>query len=88
MIKQTNLRFEYTNWRGDDHVYVIEPDGKVEFYEGQGMGEDHVPIGPGWTLSGYVVSRDDDPRPEMGNNRRRSFLIADMRAVVEVEVSA
>jgi hypothetical protein len=67
------LRFEYTNWHGDTHTYVIDP------RSGHKPGL-HVHEGE-WCISGWVVSRDGDPRPEMGDNRRRTFKLAEMRNV-------
>jgi hypothetical protein len=74
VIKQ--LKFRYTNWRGDDHVYVVEPTGA-----GTGI-DDYNRDRP--VIHAEVVTRDGDPRPEMGDNRRRTFVIAEMRDIEEV----
>ncbi len=74
------LSFTYTNWRGQEHRYVIEPEGKIEFgpYDQGGMHPGQEPSA--WVMHGKVVTRDGDPRPEMGT-RRRTFLMAEMRDI-------
>lgn len=69
-------RFDYVNWHGDPHHYV------VNFSAGQA---------PGPTLHegrlclvGQLVSRDGDPRPEMGATRRRPFVAELMENVEAV----
>lgn len=80
------LRFTYTNWRGVDHEYVIEP-LSIEFgpYDQGGVNDGREQH---WVMHGDVVTRDDDPRPEMGPTRRRTFIITGMRHVEEVPRSA
>lgn len=73
------LKFRYVNWRGDDHEYVIEP--KLDDRAAISYRDGH------WCLSGMVVTRDGDPRPGMGPTRRRTFEIAKMRDIEEVERS-
>lgn len=81
------LKFIYVNWNGEEHEYVIEPES-LEYKEvswssnktGQYSGFHHV-------VNGMVVTRDGDPRPEMGNNRRRTFIIAKMQVIKELDRS-
>lgn len=78
-----HLKFTYLNWKGDEHEYVIAPDGvgvNIEYHDhhAQGNYESH------WLISGLLVTRDGDPRHEMGN-RRRSFVLTRMKSVEEVE---
>src|SRR3954447_13974728 len=75
------LKFKYTNWRGDDHEYILEP-------EPESLAAHDYPLEDGnyefhWNLSGEVITRDGDPRDEMGDTRRRSFVIASMREIEE-----
>jgi hypothetical protein len=65
------LKFRYVNWRGDEHVYIIEPEEKLSVTRGKLM------------LSGQVVTRDGDERKDMGN-RRRSFELTGLRDVEEM----
>jgi len=77
------LKFKYTNWRGNDHEYVISPErGGLEQYTATMTGRD----GAAWMVSGDVVTRDGDVREGMGDNRRRSFELIKMRDIEEVEV--
>jgi hypothetical protein len=69
----SRLKFRYRNWRGVEHEYVIEPES-VTFGT-----PDHR-----WYLNGEVVTRDGDPRPEMGPTRRRSFHLAELCDVEEL----
>lgn len=83
------LEFAYENWRGDEHVYV------VDFGAGPSPGPSLADVtdqkaGTGvlggerttaLLLSGWVVTRDGNDRPEMGDNRRRSFEISKMRDI-------
>lgn len=62
------VTFDYVNWRGDSHTYVIDPEG-FEFAAYNGANTDR------WYLHGQVVTRDGDPREDMGPTRRRSFEI-------------
>lgn len=81
------LKFIYVNWSGEEHEYVIEPES-LEYKDihyihpktGEYHGEHHV-------IHGMVVTRDGDPRPEMGDNRRRSFIVAKMQVIREVDSS-
>jgi hypothetical protein len=70
------LKFRYTNWRGEDHEYVIEPRlgdrAAITHREGH------------WCLSGMVVTRDGDPRPDMDPTRRRTFVLVGIRDLEEV----
>lgn len=66
------VEFDYVNWRGQDHHYVIVTESFVFGMYGEG-------VIPEWHLNGNVVTRDGDIRPEMGPTRRRSFLLHKMR---------
>lgn len=73
------LRFKYINWRGDDHEYVIEPiDGSLVFLPPN----DDRP--PAWAISGDLVTRDGNTRPELGDSRRRTFVLRAMRDIEEI----
>lgn len=77
-----NLEFVYTNHDGIDYAYVIEPES-IGF-----IPESSVRVDAGhWVLHGQVVTRAGDPRPEMGSNRRRTFVLINMRHTREVERS-
>lgn len=70
------IQFDYTNWKGNDYTYVIATEG-VSF--GQ---PDRV-----WYLNGDIVTRDGDPREDMGTTRRRSFIIAGIRNLEVLETT-
>lgn len=77
------LKFRYTNWKGEEHEYVIEPEGIS--YSDYPPGEEPKR----WQLHGMVVTRDGDPRPQLSHHpgeRRRSFLLVGLRDVEEVQV--
>lgn len=75
----TPIKFEYTNWRGDWHIYVVEPES-IEFgpYDASGKHsrEDDVQ----WVLHGELITRDGDTRPDMGV-RRRTFILSEIKPV-------
>lgn len=56
------VEFDYTNHRGEPHHYVVAPEC-TQWTSG------------GWFLDGQVVTRDGDPRKDMGPTRRRSFEV-------------
>lgn len=64
------LRFRYVNHRGDEHEYVVQP---------QNLTRPDV----WWSIDADVVTRDGDPREELGD-RRRTFRIDKMRDVESV----
>lgn len=68
------IRFNYTNWREEDHEYVVEPESVS-----RGKGEH-------WYLHATIVTRDGNPRPEIDGNRRRSFELARLEDIEEVEI--
>lgn len=76
------LSFAYRNHRGDWHQYAIEVEG-IEFTDRTGQHDDVAR----WMLHGMVVTRDGDARPEMGDNRRRSFILTQIIGMAEVERS-
>jgi hypothetical protein len=81
------LRFDYTNWRGDHHNYVIMPDtvnaavsGALTYRRPNADDTDEA-----WMLHGMIITRDGDKREELvGANRRRSFKLCDIRNLEEV----
>lgn len=78
------LVFDYVNWREERHRYAIQVES-ISF--GRPAGAEFTPGAARWHLNGWVVTRDDDPRPEMGTNRRRSFLLTEIYNVQEREES-
>lgn len=83
------IQFEYENWRGEQHEYVIEPESVVlGLYDAGGSHrdspnrEDNLQL----VLHGMIVTRDGDTRPHLGS-RRRTFLIRKMRAIRVLERS-
>lgn len=77
------VKFRYVNWNGDPHEYIIKV-LSVEFGPYDDGGGTPRPVSMyGWVLHGDVVTRDGDPRPEMGPTRRRTFLI---RKIHEMEL--
>jgi hypothetical protein len=78
-----NLRFDYVNWHGRLHTYVVEPES-IEFDINHAE-ESHRCK---WLLHATVVTRDGDPRTEaMGDNRRRSFIFERLRSISQVDRS-
>jgi hypothetical protein len=73
------LKFDYINWKGEAHTYVIVPTGADI-----GPKKSHGEFRP--MLHGNVLTRDGDDRPEMGPTRRRSFVLAELKNIKEVEV--
>lgn len=72
------VKFNYTNHNQEHHEYVIEMESaQWGHFTQSGVG------GPDerWVIHGEVVRRDDDPRPEMGDNRRRTFLVEKIRSL-------
>lgn len=72
------LKFKYTNWRGDEHIYVILVTDAETSPDLADPGRSPIPF-----LNGNVITRDDDPRNDM-DHRRRSFRIVKMRELEEV----
>lgn len=82
------LRFRYKNWKGQEYEYVIAPDrnpGTRLQYLSPGVPDRDYDALPTWHLSGSIVTRDGDPRVEMGPTRRRSFILTRMQNIEEVE---
>lgn len=74
------LRFDYKNWKGEDHRYVIQLDER----RGHAISFDtsrHMEHDPGWYIHGYCVERDGKVREGLP---RRSFRLTDMRNIEEV----
>jgi hypothetical protein len=68
------IEFEYTNWKGRRHTYVVVPEA-VAYGPYTGMGYDQREGAEcQWVLHGDVVTRDGDSRPEM-DTRRRTFVL-------------
>jgi hypothetical protein len=81
-VGSTVLKFQYKNWKGVEHEYV------VDFARGWKPGwaiskrdSDSHPCEPHLVMSGEVIERDGDSRPEMGDNRRRTFIASEMRNI-------
>lgn len=68
------VEFEYDNWRGNNHKYVVMIES-IKF--------ERTPVGPPgssehqemFALHGWVITRDGDSRPDMGPTRRRTFIL-------------
>lgn len=73
------IKFVYVNWRGVSHEYVVEVESVT--YGRSGDSE----VGPDWYLHGDIITRDDDPREDMGPTRRRSFKLIGIKDPKEVE---
>lgn len=73
------LKFQYRNWRGEEHTYVIEPTGA----DVSPPSFDHEPNRV--MLHGNLISRDGDERCDLGISRQRSFVLVNMRLMEEVE---
>lgn len=67
------MKFHYTNYRGEDHEYVVEPES-VAFghYTPQGLDMKEPAV---WVLHAKMVARDGASRP-VG---RRTFLLSGIR---------
>ena len=59
------LEFDYVNWKGDPHRYVIKTESLT-----YGQPDKH------WYINGDLITRDGDPREDMGPTRRRSFKVS------------
>jgi hypothetical protein len=64
------VKFLYRNWKGELHWYVIQPES-IEFAV---FGDPNSGQDPEWIFHGQVLTRDNDPRTDMGT-RRRSFKL-------------
>jgi hypothetical protein len=74
------LRFKYTNWKGDNHEYVILVES-IEFGAYDKGGTTPRPASEwSWVVHGDVVTRDGDTRRNMGT-RRRTFMLAELREI-------
>lgn len=71
------LRFNYTNWRGEDHEYLVEPE-TIQFMTSVPARED-ADDEPHWVLNAGVIARDGKSR-----EGRRSFILAHLREVQEI----
>jgi hypothetical protein len=70
------LRFNYKNWRGEEHEYLIDPEPHSLGLRWEG---DHE---GSWVISGRCLLRDGEQRPDWP---RRTFKVVDMKDVEEVE---
>ena len=82
-INRTQLEFQYLNYHGRNHVYLIEVEG-MDFKLGV---RTESAIEDAWYINGNVVTRDGDTRPEMGPTRRRSFRLDRMHSIREVKIT-
>lgn len=77
-VYANELEFDYLNHRGIRYTYVITPES-LQFGWWHPDGGGIVPerrrgeCTPLWVLSGDVITRDGDKRPDMGT-RRRTFV--------------
>lgn len=73
------LKFTYVNWKGKEYEYVVEVEGFTF--------SDYPPGEPPkrWQMHGILITRDGDPRKELPDHPRRSFLVTKMRNMEEVE---
>lgn len=74
------VEFTYCNWKGRNGHYVVQLEpGSLKFEPIAHLdGEEH------WTISGDIITRDGDPRPEMGPTRRRTFIIDRISSTIKV----
>lgn len=82
------IEFDYVNWRGEDHHYLVEVEG-VECgpYDAGGTHAAHSPDDVHWVMNGIVVTRDGEVR-ETQDNGRRTFLLGKIRNIGEVTRTA
>lgn len=66
-----SIRFRYTNWKGEEHIYQMMPESSLSFGDYANQGE------LTWLISGHVTHRDGEPRPG-----RRTFKLTGLRDVV------
>lgn len=80
------VKFNYTNWRGDEHEYEIIVEA-VEFgpYDKGGFDDSRDRDDWMWVMHGHVVTRDGDERKDMGPTRRRTFIMSGMKLVEEIK---
>lgn len=83
-VGATALQFKYVNWRDHLHEYVIQPESVTWSTVGNPV-EGARGERDAWMLHGWVITRDGDPRPEMDPSRRRSFELAKLQEVAEVD---
>jgi hypothetical protein len=70
------LVFRYTNWRDEEHQYIVEPEGI-----GVGISQyDHGEL----VLHAHVIARDGDPRIEL-LTRRRTFIVNKIHDLQEIK---
>lgn len=79
------IEFDYVNWRGEPHHYVIDIES-LEFGAYGPEGKTGPDVKPRWVMNGFVILRDGKPRdvPE-GETNRRTFLMEKMENVKEYE---
>lgn len=78
MVPETLWEFEYRNWRGELHTYLIQPELEMEFCEIGTSGR------WAWVLHGIVIQRDGKPRSD--GQPRRSFEFVIIKNLREVDV--
>lgn len=72
------LKFRYTNWRGEEHTYVVRLESlEIGPYGDAGRRENNEPT---WVLHGHVLYRDGEWR-----GGRRTFIL-DKIKTEDVEV--
>lgn len=75
---KNKLQFRYTNWRGEEHLYLVEPQA-ISFVKA--ASDD----GPAWYLHALCLQRDGESRRGHADQfPRRSFKLKDLESVNEV----
>lgn len=73
------VRFQYLNWRGIDHEYLIVVEGFEIVRKHPHYPDAASEAPPRVVMHGHVVMRDGDPRRNMGHTRRRTFVVTGLR---------
>lgn len=71
---QVPIAFEYTNWRDEDHSYLVQPEA-IEYAVYSPGGVDVEPKYT-WLMHAHVLQRDNADRPG-----RRTFILHNLRWV-------
>jgi hypothetical protein len=80
-MERSHLQFTYTNWRGDEHTYLILPMTiayELGSFEAEGADRSWA-----WVLRAQVIQRDGEDRPGI-----RSFRLTGLNDLKEVAVAS